>query len=189
MRDLGPTLHTERLILRPPQPQDLDGWSALMGDPEAARYIGGVQPRAMAWRGMTCMAGAWALQGFGMFSVLEKSTGRWIGRVGPWQPDGWPGAEVGWGLVRTAWGQGFAYEAAVAAMAWVFDVLQWQDVIHCIDIANTASQDLAKRLGSKRRGPGKLPEPFHNDPVEIWGQTRDEFRLFREKGGPSFECV
>ena len=34
-----------------------------------------------------------------MFSVIEKDSGRWIGRIGPWQPEGWPGTEVGWSLV------------------------------------------------------------------------------------------
>jgi hypothetical protein len=37
------------------------------------------------------MAGAWAMQGFAMLSVIEKATGRWVGRAGPWQPEGWPG--------------------------------------------------------------------------------------------------
>ena len=45
------------------------------------------------------MAGSWALNGFGMFSVIEKASGLWLGRIGPWRPDGWPGNEVGWGLV------------------------------------------------------------------------------------------
>ena len=34
-----------------------------------------------------------------MFSVFEKDSGRWIGRLGPWEPHGWPGKEVGWGIV------------------------------------------------------------------------------------------
>ena len=69
----------------------------LVGDPESARFVGGVVPRAVAWRGMAAMAGSWELRGFGMFSVVEKSTGKWIGRLGPGSPrDGrarkWAGA-------------------------------------------------------------------------------------------------
>ena len=99
-------IETERLVLRPPQAEDFDGWAANMADAESARFIGGLQPRAVAWRGFLTMVGSWAIQGFGMFSVIEKSSGRWIGRMGPWFPEGWPGREVGWGLARHAWGKG-----------------------------------------------------------------------------------
>ena len=96
----GPTLETARLILRPTSLEDLDGFAALSADPEVARFLGGVQTRAAAWRGLCTIAGSWALQGFSVFSVLEKATGRWVGRIGPWQPEGWPGTEVGWSLLR-----------------------------------------------------------------------------------------
>jgi len=169
-------IETERLILRPTQAQDLDGWTELMADPESSRFIGGPIPRSAAWRGMMAMAGAWSLQGFGMFSMIEKTSGRWIGRTGPWQPEGWPGTEVGWGVLRSAQGRGYAHEAAVAAIDWAFDTLGWDDVIHCIDPANTPSQRLADRLGSTRRGPGRLPPPFEHFEVEVWGQTRARWR-------------
>ncbi len=171
----GPTLETDRLILRPPREQDLDAWAAFNADPEATRHLGGPQPRGTAWRAMATMAGSWALKGFGMFSVLEKPTLRWIGRIGPWQPEGWPGTEVGWGLLPEAQGRGYAHEAATAAIDWAFETLGWTDVIHCIDPANTPSQAVARRLGSTLRGPGKLPPPFEHVPIEIWGQTREEW--------------
>lgn len=99
-------IETARLILRPTAAEDLDGWADLMGDPEASRFIGGPVPRAAAWRSLATMAGSWALHGFGMFSMIEKETGRWIGRTGPWRPEGGPSAEVGWGLLPSAWGRG-----------------------------------------------------------------------------------
>jgi RimJ/RimL family protein N-acetyltransferase len=122
------------------------------------------------------MAGSWALNGFAMFSMIEKESGRWVGRTGPWQPEGWPGTEVGWGLLRSAWGHGYAMEAAVASIDWAFEELGWTDVIHCIDPANTPSQKLAERLGSRNRGPGKLPAPFDSFPVEVWGQSKKNGR-------------
>ena len=173
---LGPTLETERLILRPPLQQDLDGWAEFLADPEAARFVGGVQARATAWRSMAAMTGSWALLGFGMFSVLEKETGRWLGRLGPWQPEGWPGTEVGWGLHPAAQGQGYAVEGSAAAIDWAFDELGWTDVIHCIDPQNTPSQRVAERLGSCNLGPGRMPAPFDHLPIEIWGQTREAWR-------------
>lgn len=171
-----PRLETERLLLRPTRQEDLDGWAELMADPDSARFIGGPVERAAAWRGMATMAGSWALKGFGMFSVIERESGRWIGRVGPWKPEEWPGTEVGWGIIKSAWGRGYAKEAAVAAIDWAFDVLGWEDIIHCIDPENGASIKMAERLGSRCRGPGKLPPPFESYPVDIWGQTRQEWR-------------
>src|SRR5690242_10527528 len=87
-------IETDRLILRPPRIEDFDAYAASMADLEAARFIGGQQPRAVAWRGFLSSAGAWMIQGFSMFSVIEKASGRWVGRLGPWFPDGWPGTEV-----------------------------------------------------------------------------------------------
>jgi RimJ/RimL family protein N-acetyltransferase len=175
----GPTLETPRLLLRPTALEDLDGFATLAADPESARFIGGVQPRSMAWRAMSAMAGCWALQGFGMFSVVEKATGRWVGRVGPWRPEGWPGPEVGWGLLRECWGRGYATEAAAAAITWAFDHLGWSEVIHCIAPANTPSQDVARRLGSRLLGPVKLPAPYEAESMEYWGQDRDTWRTRR----------
>lgn len=146
-----------------------------MADPEAARFIGGQQPRSIAWRAFTSMVGAWQVQGFSMFSVFEKSTGRWIGRLGPWQPEGWPGTEVGWGLVRAYWGRGYATEGAAACMTWAFSTLGWVEVIHCIDPENFASQAVARKLGSRNRGRGTLPPPFENSRIDIWGQTRAQW--------------
>jgi RimJ/RimL family protein N-acetyltransferase len=170
-----PMLETPRLILRLPREEDLDGWAEMMADPVAARFVGGVQARAVAWRGMATMAGSWAMKGFGMFSVVEKASGRWVGRLGPWQPEGWPGTEVGWGLRRDSWGKGYATEGSEAAIQWAFDTLGWSEVIHCIDPDNAGSARVAGRLGSALRGMGRMPPPYDEHPVEIWGQTREQW--------------
>jgi RimJ/RimL family protein N-acetyltransferase len=175
MSSPGPRLETQRLILRPTAAEDFAPWAELMADPDAARYIGGVQGRHAAWRGFLAMAGAWQIQGFGMFSLIEKASGHWVGRVGPWFPVEWPGTEVGWTLPRASWGKGYATEAATAAIDWAFAHLGWHEVIHSIDPANTASQQVAMRLGSTRRGPGRLPPPFEHAPIDIWGQTREQW--------------
>ncbi len=172
-------IETERLILRPTQAEDFEGWATLMADARSARDIGGPQPRSVAWRGFLSMAGAWAIQGYGMFSVIEKASDRWIGRLGPWQPEGWPGTEVGWGLLPDAWGKGYAPEGAAAAMDWAFDTLGWHEIIHCIAPDNAASQAVARKLGSAVLRPGRMPEPFNEHPIDIWGQTRDQWRQRR----------
>jgi len=172
----GPLLETERLILRPPGPQDLEPWIAFGADEEATRYLGGVQPKSVAWRGFMSVAGSWAMLGFAMFTVIDKASGRWVGRIGPWFPADWPGTEVGWGLTPEAWGKGYATEAATAAIDWAFDSLGWTDVIHCIGPANIASQKVARRLGSTLLRQGRLPAPYDQEVVEVWGQSRKAWR-------------
>lgn len=167
-------LETPRLLLRPPVLDDLEPWAAFAADDKAQRHLGGVQPKSVVWRSLCLMAGAWALHGFAMFSVIEKASGQWIGRLGPWRPEGWPGSEVGWGLVRSAWGKGYATEGATAAIDWAFANLGWAEAIHCIAADNENSKAVARRLGSRYLRDGMLPAPIDHA-TEIWGQTREEW--------------
>jgi RimJ/RimL family protein N-acetyltransferase len=177
-----PTLETKRLLLRAPKAEDFEGFKTLHGDPEASRFLGGIQPPSIVWRQLRTLAGAWMLDGFAMFSVIEKSSNRWVGRLGPWQPDGWPGTEVGWGLIRDAWGKGYATEGAAAAMDWAFDTLGWTEVIHSIEPSNVGSIKVAERLGSRYLRPGRLPPPYDKVEMGLWGQSRQEWRERRGAG-------
>ena len=124
-------------------------------------------------------AGMWALHGEGMFSLIERDSGLWLGQLGPWRPEGWPGNEIGYSLHPDAWGRGYATEAGVAAIDWAFANLGWEDIIHCIAPDNHASQAVARRLGSTLQGPGRLPAPYEEAAVEIWGQSRTHWRQNR----------
>jgi RimJ/RimL family protein N-acetyltransferase len=173
-------LETPRLILRPPRVEDFDAWAAFLEDEVATKFIGGPQPRPTAWRTFMCMCGAWSMTGIAMFSVIEKASGQWVGRLGPWYPEGWPEPEVGWGIAREHWGKGYASEGAAAAMDYAFDVLGWTDVIHCIDEQNLASQAVAKRLGSSYLRRVRMPVPYDQMPIDAWGQTREQWRKQRD---------
>ena len=172
---LGPTLETARLTLRPPCAEDFDAWAAFMADPVAARFVGGAQPAGGAWRSLAMMAGAWVISGFGNFSVIEKATGRWIGRAGPWHPAGWPGPEIGWAFDRSAWGKGYATEAALRCLSFAFEVLGWDRVVHPIDAANTASIAVAERIGSTLLGPTRLVMAQGVVNADLYGQSRAEW--------------
>lgn len=176
---MSPTIETERLILRPPVAEDFEGFAAFHADAETMTHLGGVVTAPVAWRNMRGMAGAWALDGFSMFSVIEKASGAWIGRIGPIYPHGWPDREVGWGLLSKYWGKGYAREAAAASMDFAFDALGWDKVIHTIDPLNIGSAKVAKALGSRVLGQGRLPDPYSHLLVDIWGQNRDEWRVNR----------
>jgi RimJ/RimL family protein N-acetyltransferase len=176
---IGPTLTTARLVLRPPTQDDFPAFAAMMANADHVKFIGGALPESMAWRQLAAITGAWSLRGFSMFSVLERDTGQWVGRIGPWMPQGWPGTEVGWGLAPSAMGKGYGVEAATACMDWVVDHLGWTDIIHIIDPANKPSEALAARLGSINLGPTRMPEPMHELQVNAWGQSAQQWRARR----------
>ena len=176
---LDTVIETPRLILKVPTLADFEPWCAYMADEDAARFIGHAQQPSTVWRNICTMIGAWQAEGFAMFSVFEKASGRWVGRLGPWEPYGWPGHEIGWGVIPAVQGKGYAFEGAIAAMDFAVDVLGWTDIIHSINPANVNSQKLAIRLGSVNRGPGKLPAPLEKEVVDLWGQTADEWRARR----------
>lgn len=156
----GPIIETERLILRPWCSADIAPNTVMLSDPETARFITPdqkvVTEELVGWRNAAIIAGHWALYGFGMFAVGEKASGRYAGRVGPWFPPTWPGFEVGWGIARQFRGKGYAVEAARAAIDWVFSTFEIEEVIHCIDPENTASQAVARKLGASIEGEALL---------------------------------
>lgn len=172
---MNTTLETERLILRPMLPSDAEDYVAMMGDPDVARYLtpdGKPQDRASAWRAFAMVLGHQHIRGFNFFSVIEKKTGEFVGRVGPWMPEGWPSLEVGWGIARPHWGKGYAPEAAVAAMRWTF--VRFPDLdrlISLIDPQNANSQAVARKVGEANTG-----ETFR-----LWELTLDIWAVSREK--------
>jgi RimJ/RimL family protein N-acetyltransferase len=113
-----PRLQTVRLVLREWQTTDADAYAAMTADPEVMRYLGGVKDHEQSWRAMAVHAGHWTLRGYGNWVVERASDGEFLGRVGLWYPEGWLGLEIGWTLARNAWGNGYATEAARAAMDW-----------------------------------------------------------------------
>jgi RimJ/RimL family protein N-acetyltransferase len=103
---------TERLVLREWRASDLEPLAAMTADVEVMRYLGGAVDRSQAWRMMSLFAGHWQLRGFGTWVVQRRADDAVLGRAGLWQPEGWPGVEVGWMFARSAWGCGYATEAA-----------------------------------------------------------------------------
>lgn len=169
-------IETPRLLLRPPEEEDLDGWAALWADETAALFLGGVRSRGHAWRTMAMEAGSWRMKGYGMYSVVDRATGAWLGRVGPHWPEGYPGIEVGWAILPAYWGRGIAAEAAAAAIGAAFHGSAADALCHLIDPANIRSIGLARRLGAANAGPQELPDPYDKFTVDRWVLTRDRWR-------------
>jgi RimJ/RimL family protein N-acetyltransferase len=145
----------------------------MLSDPGTARFIAAdgkaVTTEIAGWRNAAVISGHWALHGFGMFVVEEKSTGYYVGRVGPWCPPGWPGFEVGWGIAKEFRGKGYAVEAARASIDWSFATFEIDRIVHCIDRENTASQSVARRLGARK-----------DRQMELLGQVADVWMTRRD---------
>ena len=143
-------IETERLILREIDPErDFESWAKTMADENTVRYLGSKpMNRAQAWRSMAMVIGHQAIRGYGFFSLESKQTGEWVGRVGPWFPEGWPEPEIGWTIAPDHLRKGYAFEAARASIDYAFNTLGWSRVIHVIVEGNQASIALAKKLGS-----------------------------------------
>ena len=168
-------IETERLILRQWRASDIAANAAMLSDPESGRFITAdrkpvTEPMA-GWRNSAIMAGHWVLHGFGMFVVEEKASGKFVGRVGPFYPPGWPDFEIGWGIAKEVRGKGYAVEAARAAIDWTFATFELDHVIHCIDRENAASQAVARKLGARNEGGGNLL----GHATDIWVTHRDSW--------------
>jgi RimJ/RimL family protein N-acetyltransferase len=172
----GPVIETARLKLRRWRDADVEPNTAMLSDPDSARFITSdgkpITDAFVGWRNAAIMAGHWALHGIGMFVVEEKATGRFAGRVGPWLPRGWPGFEVGWGIAAEFRGKGYASEAARASIDWSFATFEIDRIIHCIDRENTASQSVARRLGAKKEREIDL----FGHVADIWVTKRDNWK-------------
>lgn len=144
-------LETERILLRPFKPDDLEDFARITADPDVMKYIGNGQPlsRADAWRSMAMHLGHWQLKGFGMWATELKETGRLIGRIGLYYPESWPGLEVGWLLDRAYWGQGLAAEGGRAALDYAFQNLRADHVISIIQPENRGSIRVAEKIGER----------------------------------------
>lgn len=174
-------IETPRLTLRPPQGEDFPAWCEFCADAQTMEHLGGISHPADAWRSFASMVGAWALGGPAMFSVIEKSSGEWVGRIGPWQPHLWPVQEVGWGLLSRFEGRGYALEAAVASIDHAVHTLGWPTVSHLIADENTRSQTLARRLGAEPVGEAKMPGSLSEYQVTEWRQSREHWLAERHR--------
>ena len=114
-----PTLQTPRLTLRMLRESDIDAYAEMCADPDVMRYLGDGQPlaRPLAWRNLAMMVGHWSLRGYGLWAAVERSSGVLVGRIGFWNPEGWPGFELGWMLRRSFWGLGYATEGGAGGPA------------------------------------------------------------------------
>lgn len=146
-------LTTPRLRLRPWGEEDRDAFAALTADPEVMRDLGGPLDRARSDAKLDRYCAAFDRHGVCRWAV-ESLSGEILGYagimpLGPDHPLG-PGVEIGWRLMRRAWGQGYAAEAAAAALQDGFGRLGFGEILAYTAPDNLRSQAVMGRLGLRR---------------------------------------
>ena len=144
-----PTLETERLVLRAPDARDFETLAEFYAS-DRSKFVGGPMTAEQTWRALAAEIGHWTMRGYGRFSLEEKSSGAFVGMVGPWNPHGWPEAELGWDLMDGFEGKGYATEAARATRDFAYETLGWTTAISLVAIGNDGSARVAERLGATR---------------------------------------
>ncbi|WP_169313916.1 GNAT family N-acetyltransferase [Stackebrandtia nassauensis] len=167
-------VETKRLLLRPLTGDDFDDYAAMLADPEVAAGLAESTgtSAADAWRSLATFIGHRHIRGYSHFALVEKDTGRFVGRAGPWQPHGFPGLGVGWCLDRRFWGRGYATEAAHAAVRYCFTDLGATEIVSVILPGNERSATVAERVGHRF-----LRElTYRGQQARLYGQSADEWR-------------
>jgi len=156
-------LHTRRCVLRQWKEADLAPWAAMNADPEVRRHFPGVldNGQALAEAGR-CRDGidqrgwgVWALEVPGAFAFAG-----FVGLIVPhYDAPFVPAVEIGWRLPRAAWGQGYATEAAQAALEFAYRRLEVREVVAITVPGNEASRRVMTRLGMQRDEDGDFDHP------------------------------
>lgn len=154
---------TERLVVRDLGPGDLDAVAEMGADPEVMRHFPGTLTRAESAEMLERFAARRRDDGFAFPAVELKSTCACIGFVGlgrvHFEATFAPAVEIGWRLLRRYWGQGYAKEAALAALDFGFEQLDLDEIVSFTATENTPSQAVMRSIGMTRDAAGDFDHP------------------------------
>jgi RimJ/RimL family protein N-acetyltransferase len=139
-------IETDRLVLRPLTTADLDEVVELHAMPEVKRTMGAFDRSSTRAR-LEHNELEWDERGHGLVAILERASGRFLGRSGLKYWPQFDETEVGWVLRVDAWGHGFATEAGRACLDWGFRDLTVPYLTAMIVADNHRSIAVARRLG------------------------------------------
>jgi RimJ/RimL family protein N-acetyltransferase len=170
----APTLETERVLLRPHRPDDLDAYAALWADPIVTRFIGG-KPfrREDSWGRILRYAGMWQFVGFGLWVVEDKATGDLIGEAGFHEMkreivpsfDGAP--EAGWVFTPAVHGRGLASEVVGRMHDWANGRPGFERTVCIIAPENSASLAVARKFDYREQA----RTTYHGDATVLLERT------------------
>lgn len=158
-----PVIETSRLRLRGPVEADLPAMVAF-GLSDRMVYVGGTVTEEETREIFDGTLRGWAVRGYSRWNIELRETGEVIGRCGINHPFDYPEPELGWVLFEGFEGQGYALEAAVAALAYGRSTLGLEGIVSLIHPDNVRSKRLAVRLGGRF---AKMDEIVGHT-VEVW---------------------
>ncbi len=157
------SLRTERLVLRPWRDEDLEPFAAMGQDPEVMAHFPGLIDRARAEAILLRFRAHFAKHGWGIFALEAPGVAPFLGFVGlqwvPFEAPFTPAVEIGWRLARAHWGNGYATEAARAALDFGFDELSLEEIVAMTVRANVRSWRVMERIGMMRDEGGDFDHP------------------------------
>jgi RimJ/RimL family protein N-acetyltransferase len=168
-------VETPRLLLRLPDLSDADPFMEIFWDREVVekKQVTLTEPPGnidLARRKTTALIDHWESRGYGLWTVVEKATGQVIGCVGLQRWKGWPGIELAWVIHRSRWSQGFATEAARAALEWAWTSTQIDHIISLINADDARSMRVATKVGEQFERTGV--DPINNEAIHVYGIRR-----------------
>jgi RimJ/RimL family protein N-acetyltransferase len=172
------TVETERLVLRPFTPADIDALSALHAIPEfwwfpLRRAMTAAESRGFLDRRIANRAE----HGLDLWAADLRETGALVGWSGlsvpTFLPEVLPAVEVGWRFHPRVWGRGLATEAGAASIEFGFATVGLAEILSIYEPTNVASGAVMTRLGLRTRFDTVHPE--RDVPIRVRAITRDEW--------------
>ncbi|MCF6305358.1 MAG: GNAT family N-acetyltransferase [Rhodobacteraceae bacterium] len=144
---------THRLTLRPLSLADTAEMAKINADPVVMAHFPAPMTHSRTAAFLERVETHWEANGFGLCALEIHETGAFIGFTGltipPYQTPASPCTEIGWRLAASAWGKGYAVEAAQACLEWGFEALGLLEIVSFTSTTNTRSSALMQRLGMR----------------------------------------
>ena len=169
-------LTTERLALRRMTERDLDWLAALYNDAEVTEHLGGLKTREQVADMLQTRVIAYydANPGMGVWMTMERATGDQIGFHLINNIQGETIIQVGYGLLKHAWGKGYATEMAEAVVRHGFVTLGLPRIAGIASLPNVASQRVLAKIGLTRNGERTFAHPAYQFRPMAWFERERE---------------
>ncbi len=186
-----PVLRTKRLILRGWRDQDRPAYAAINADPEVTRFLSKRFSREETDAMIDRMRAGWRRRGYGLWAVEREHDRVLLGMTGlsfhDFEAPFTPCVEIGWRLARSAWGRGYATEAAGAALRFGFETLGLDEIVSFTVVDNAASRRVMERLGMRHDasndfGHPMFPEGHRLRPHVLYRLSGDDWRRDHGQG-------
>jgi RimJ/RimL family protein N-acetyltransferase len=181
---------TSRLLLRRWQPSDKAPFAALNADPEVMRYFPSARDARQSGEMVDRFEAGFDAHGYGLWALERLDSGEFIGFTGLTPMiEGIPGSggvEIGWRLARAHWRQGFATEAAEAALEFAFVSAEFDEVHSVTAAVNEPSRRVMRRIGLRHIDDFVYPGIDESSPLRAhvrYRIRRAEWKALRQAQG------